>query len=150
MTVREFISTIGKSDDILSICFGQHEICSAEFSHFINEADLTNLSVMAGNLKGMLCTDRFVYPFSRLADFEIEENSQHVRSIEVVKEEIVAPYVKSVFLLENPKRLITTYGVTIKGCYSAAQLNYKVYCASTGKEYSDENFRWACQVCYRW
>jgi hypothetical protein len=150
VTVREFISTIDKPDDILSICCEQCEICSAEFSHFINEADLTNLSIMAGNLKEMIFTDRFVYSFSRLADFEIEENSQHVRSIEVVREEIVFPHVKSVFLLENPRRRITTYGVTIKGCYSAAQLNYMVYCASTGKEYNYGDFRFVCQACCRW
>ena len=76
MTVREFISSIGKSDDRLSIGFLNHEICSGEFYQFTNEADLTNLSVMAGNLKAMLTTDRFVYPFSRLADFEIEVVSE--------------------------------------------------------------------------
>ena len=149
MTVREFISIIGKPDDILSICCEQYEICSGEFYQFTNEADLTNLSVMAGNLKAMLTTDRFVYPFSRLADFEIEEGTTHVRSVEV--EDVEELYVKESCLLhKKPQKLITTYGATIKGCYSAAQLNYKVYCDSTGQEYNDENFRYACECSSRW
>ena len=149
MTVREFISSIGKSDDRLSIGFLNHEICSGEFYQFTNEADLTNLSVMAGNLKAMLTTDRFVYPFSRLADFEIEEGTTHVRSVEV--EDVEEVYVKESYLLhKKPQKLITTYGITIKGCFSVAQLNYKVYCESIGQEYNDENFRYACECSSRW